>query len=224
MEELLNQEQEVLETQEPQEEVEVQEEPQETPQERNFRALRDKVKRLERENEEFKASFTQQQPETDDYDIESDALAEGKHIKKVGKKIRALEEQLKHYQNQSHMTQIENQLRKRFSDFDDVVTTENIEILRDIDPDIARSLSASSDLYGSAVLAYKMIKDMNKNVEDNYEKQRVTRNMAKPRPIVSSNAQHGDSPLTQANAFASGLTKELSAKLWKEMNDLRKNI
>jgi hypothetical protein len=223
MEELLNQEQEVVDTQPEVEEVEVQEE--ETQQERNFRALKDKIKRLERENEDFRNSFTQQaQPEEDDYGIESDALAEGKHIKKVGKKVKALEDQLKHYQNQANMAHIENQLRKRFSDFDEVVTTENIEILRDSDPDIARSLSGSSDLYGSAVLAYKMIKDMNKNAEDNYEKQRVTKNMAKPRPIVSSNAQQGDSPLAQANTFANGLTKELSAKLWKEMNDLRKTI
>lgn len=57
----------------------------------------------------------------------------------------------------------------------------------------------------------------------NTEQERVNKNMAKPRPLISASPQQGDSPLSHANAFANGLTDDLKKQLWKEMDQIRRN-
>ena len=54
------------------------------------------------------------------------------------------------------------------------------------------------------------------------EKELSQKNLAKPRPVASVSPQQGDSPLSRANAFANGLTKEVKDQMWKDTQNARK--
>jgi hypothetical protein len=203
---------------------------------KNFRELREKAEAIQRERDEalrrlqeYEAQLKQQAPhasqeEDDELNIAPDELAEGKHLSKVGRKIKKLEQQLQQYQQSAQEAAIEARIKSQFPDFDNVVTKENIEALRLLEPEFAETLNASSNLYAKAVSAYKMIKKAGIIQEDTYtyDKQRALKNTTKPRPLASVSPQQGESPLQRANAFANGLTDELKSQLLREMMEARK--
>lgn len=207
----------------------------ESPADRNFRALRQKAERIERERDEALRKLQeveaarQPNPAATQEDVEinigDDDLAEGKHLRKVSTKMKRLEEELKQYKQQASLSAIEIKLKSQYPDFDKVVSKDNIEALKDSYPELAATLSASSDVYATAVSAYTMIKKFGIAQEEapyDAEKILAQRNAAKPRPLASVSPQQGDTPLSRANAFANGLTDELKAQLRKEMEDARK--
>lgn len=220
------------------EELQVQEE---TPQQGNFRELREAKEKAEKERDEALAYAQQYQqqyqepqyqdpyypPSQEDYNVNiaDDDLAEGKHLNKMAKKIQDLENQI--YQNQQYNNDISTEavLRAKYPDFESVVTNANLKKLRQDYPEIADSLNASPDLYKKAVSAYTLIKKFDIGKGDPYmaNKNKAQKNSAKPRPLASVSPQQGDTPLSHANAFAEGLTEELKAKLRKEMEEIRKN-
>ncbi len=168
---------------------------------------------------------TQQQQEEEDFQIEPDALAEGKHLKKVMQKIKRLEDENRKHRQQSTVDMTEARLKMQYPDFDKVVSKESIESLRQSYPEIAESIHSNPDIYKRAVSAYTIIQKMGLYEDpDKFseEKAVVQKNAAKPKPMASLSPQQGDSPLSRANAFANGLTKELQAQLLKEMMDVRK--
>lgn len=189
---------------------------------KNLKQLKEKVERERdeavRRLQELEASRTQ--PAEDlDINIGNDELAEGKHLNKVDRKIKKLEDTIKQYQQQSAAALVEAKLKIQYPDIESVVSKENIEILSMQHPEIAATINSSSDLYSKAVTAYTLIKKLGIQPEDNYSQDRLRAqtNAAKPRPLTSVNPQQGDSPLSHANAFANGLTDELKAQLLKEM-------
>jgi len=202
----------------------------------NIRLLRkraEQAERIERERDdalrrlkEFEAQkeMASQAPEDDELTIGPDDLAEGKHLSKVTKKIKKLEEQLLAQQQQSATMSTEALLKAKYADFDAVVSKENIEALRENYPEIAETIGASQNIYSKAVSAYTMIKKLGIHVEDLYtaDKAIAQKNAAKPKPLASVSPQQGDSPLSRANAFANGLTEELKVQLRKEMEDARR--
>lgn len=200
----------------------------------NFRKLREKSERLERERDEAvrkaRELEAQRQPtsaEDDDFRIDDGALMEGKDLKKVAQKIKRLEGELQQYRQQSSMESTEARLKSQYSDFDKVVSKENIEALKDSYPEIAASISSNPDIYGRAVSAYTLIKKMGIYADNaQYESDRLTaqRNAAKPKPTASISPQQGDTPLSRANAFASGkVSKDLQKQLYQEMVEAMKN-
>ncbi len=233
----------VVETHEP-ESIEPQEteasqpevqQPKETLQARNFRELREKALALQRERDEAvrllkerDAQATPQaktEPEEDDeVTLAPDELAEGKHLSKVGRKIKKLEQEMYRNQQIAQELAIEARIKSQFPDYDSIVTKENIEALRLLEPEVAQTIHESKDLYSKAVSAYKMIKKAGISQEDTYmpEKDRALKNAAKPRAMVSAAPQQGESPLQRANAFANGLTDELKKSLMQEMIAARK--
>jgi len=211
--------------------------PEETVQNRNFRELRQKMEKMQRErdeainyikNIEAKANTPIVNNTTDDEDInlEPDAIAEGKHISRVNNKIRKLEDQLKSYQQQSHESVTEAKLKAKYQDFDKVVSKENVEALRSSHPEIWATINSTSDLYNKAVSAYTLIKELRLVPDDSFDvdKIAVQKNASKPRPLTSVSPQQGDSPLSRANAFAGGLTEDLKDQLRKEMELARRSM
>lgn len=215
-------------------EVEVSQEP---PQAKNFRAIKDRAERAERERDEYfrilqqqeLAKQPKQQVETEEdlnLNMDADALVEGKHLSKVDKKIKLLEQKLAQYEQRSTESNAETRLRSQYSDFDSVVTRENINELRDQFPELAQSLGSTKDLYTQGKSAYLMLKKFG-IVQDPQivaEKALVQKNAAKPRPLTSISPQQGNTPLSQANAFANGLTKELREQLNREVSEARRNL
>lgn len=198
-----------------------------SPSSQHFKNLKQLKEKVERERDEAvrrlqELEASRSQP-TEDLDINlgNDELAEGKHLNKVDRKIKKLEETIKQYQQQSAAAMVEARLKIQYPDIESVVSKENIEILSMQHPEIAATINSSSDLYSKAVTAYTLIKKLGIQSEDHYQSDRLRAqtNAAKPRPLTSVNPQQGDSPLSHANAFANGLTDELKAQLLKEMKN-----
>lgn len=221
-------EQEELEQQPVEQEVKPK---QETSSERNLRALREKAERIERERDEAMRRLKEIEAakqgiqEEDDLGIDPDALVDGKQLKHIHKEMKRMKQELQQYQQRNSEVVTETRLRAQYSDFDKVVTKENVEALKAAYPEIAHTLNSSGDLYNTASAAYTMIKKFGIYQEDNYVKDReiAQKNAAKPRPLSSVNPQQGDSPLSRANAFANGLTDELKEQLYREMMQARQN-
>lgn len=207
---------------------------------KSFRELAAAKKKAERERDEYLRMIEELQrrsqpkqestaPEEDeDLHLGEDDIAEGKHIAKVDKraqkKIRALEERLAKYETQSTQERAEAALRSKYPDFDKVVSMDNVALLSEAYPELARTIQSNDDLYTKAVSAYTMIKKFGIYQESpfNSEKAVAMKNVTKPRPLTSVSPQQGDSPISRANAFANGLTDELKAQLLKEMQASRK--
>lgn len=205
----------------------------ETAAEKNFRVLRDKAARAERDRDELiRLLKAQQQPQQqvqaveENYDINlaPDDLAEGKHLSKIEKKYKKLEQDMQQFKQQANEKIIETRLKTEFPDFDRVVSPENIEVFRTAFPEIAQTLSTSNDLYNKAVTAYTLIKKLgiSNEAQIELERNRVQQNMAKPKPVSSIQPQKSTTPLEQANPFAQGLTKDLRDQLRREMEQSRK--
>lgn len=211
----------------------------------SFKALRESKEKAERERDALMAQIMMQaqmnqkpvqqaQPQpveqvaTEmDFNIAEDALVEGKDVKKVYNEIKSLRKQLEDFKNQNSQMTVEAKIKANFPDFESVVSAENVAMLNEQYPDIAKSLADTKDTYAKASAAYTVMKKFGiAQINQEYamkqnEKAKVISNIAKPRPINSISPQQGDSPLSKANAFANGMTKELKEQLFKEMMEAR---
>lgn len=193
---------------------------------RNLRVMRERAAKAERERDELMRKLAEKEqpqlPKQEEEDLEvnlnPDDLAEGKHLSKVAKKIRKLEEKLAQYERQSATTTAELKLKTEMPDFDNVVTKENIEMLRASYPELAETLAANPDMYSKAKSAYTLIKRFGIAPDEsiNQDKARALKNASKPVPSVAI-AKTSASPLSQVNMFENGLTEEVKDKLYKEM-------
>lgn len=189
----------------------------------NFNLLREKARKLEKERDEAIKIARELQGAQKAYEPEEDLELEEDLVEadssRISKELKSLRREMKGYQQQSSTLAVEAQLKSQFSDFDSTVTKENIEALRLVYPEIAQTINQSPDLYNKAVSAYTLIKRLGIQQEDIYkgDKELARNNSNKPRPLVSVSPQQGNSPISQANAFANGLTDELKKQLHKEM-------
>ena len=225
---------------------EVSEEAQAAPQtndrEENFKNLRERTQKAERERDELLKYVQDLQKQTtnnttskqldkveeqiEELNINPEDLAEGKHLQMLYKKIKQLETQLHTSEKESRLSAAEMKIKRDFPDFEKVASYENLQKLREVDSDLADAILATKDTYKQHALAYKMVKQFGIYREDNYvkEKEIAQKNHAKPRPLNSISPQQGESPLSHANAFANGLTEELKSQLAREMYEARKKM
>ncbi len=185
----------------------------EDPQERNWRNARqkmqeqnDQIQALKQRLEEIQAPKSDPEPIDD---LTDDDFVRGYHLKK---KLEAMEKALQKNEAESAISRA----RTQFSDFDQVVSVENVELLKQNDPELAISLKAlANDPYAQALATYKLLKrtDYSQQKQSMENKQRIEKNLKKP-PSINSVA-----PLAEANNFANGLTPELKKALQKEMSE-----
>lgn len=197
----------------------VQELPKESSEERNFRNLREKAEKIQKERDEALLRLRQyeeaQKSESEALNLKPDDLAEGKHISKVENRIKDLERQV-----------METRLRAQYPDIDKVVNDTTLALIKEKYPHLARTIGASKDFYDQAISAYTIIKEMGIYQDPtpfDSERALALKNSTKPRPLASVSPQQGDSPLSKANAFANGLTEDLKIQLRKEMVESMKN-
>ena len=208
----------------------------ETEQPDNFYALRTKAERAERERDELMARLNAMEmersrssqvhavEEDEDFSLAPDALAEGKHLTKLHKKLKDMENKIKSYEQKTQQSIMETQLRTQYPDFYQVVSEENLAELKRAHPTIAQTLAtaASADAYSAASSAYSIIKELGiaKSTRDSRDNMELLqRNASKPRAAQSASPQRGDSPLSRANEFVSDYkaTSEYQEQLRKEM-------
>lgn len=114
----------------------------------------------------------------------------------------------------------EDKLKARHPDFNEVVTQENIDKLKQLEPELAYSLSMNPDPYAQAVAVYKAIKMVGGATQKPpIEKEKAIKNSQKP---VSVNAVTKQSAIGNAHLFENGLTPDLKKQLWQEMQDAMK--
>jgi hypothetical protein len=118
---------------------------------------------------------------------------------------------------------VEDRLSSKFQDFNQVVTRENIELLKETEPELAMSLAQNTDQYSQGVAAYKLLKRLGIGEEvakePVKEKQKAVANSQKP---LSVNAVTKSSAIGNAHMFENGLTPELKKSLYEEMQKARK--
>ena len=192
----------------------------------NFRRLEESKKQLEGKVEELegfirkmvseKTESSRETPAEDYLGLGDEDLAEGKHLKRVTQEL----ETLKKYLKDQELKAIPDRLTAKFSDFDEVVSKENIEKLKKSEPELYSSIISGSDLYAKGVSAYKALKALG-FVNDSYksQKEQVQENHNRP---MSTQSIKGQGALSEKNIFAGGLTPELKKQLQREMADAAK--
>jgi len=221
----------------------------ESSKEQNIRILRERAERAERERDEYmrrsmdnerpKQNLNQQAPVVDDVDdfelnIDNDALAEGKHLiqiatelKKVRAELREAKKQSAQVAQQSVQSADEARLKAKYPDAEDVVNKDNLERLKEIDPEAYETIfSSQASFYSKAKTAYKAIRDAGivPAVEFAPQRPEAQKNLNKPRPINSIQSGKDFNPLSHANAFANTYTPEQDKQLLKEMYEAARNI
>lgn len=192
---------------------------QETDQDKNWRELRFLLKELKKENQELKSqiqSSLHQSPKKMEEDEEEDEP----YItpKQFKRKIEELESKYRKKEAEA----VIDRLKSKYSDFDDVVSVENVEFLKQNEPALAASLqSLAHDPYQQGLAAYKILKttDYYMNKQAYKDQNKIIENQKKP---MSVNAVRKQGALSEANKFAAGLTPELKKALWQEMQQARK--
>lgn len=192
----------------------------------NFHKLREIKEQLERENRELRQYYERQSKQTDsssdedDIGIDDDDIVDGKVVKRLYHELKELKKFKSSYE-QKEISSIPDRLKNKFSDFDQVVTQENIEKLKHSEPELYASITSGSDLYAKGVSAYKTLKALGIVKDDLYvsQKEKVHANQSRP---LSTQSIKGQGALSDANIFANGLTPELKKQLQLEMEQAAK--
>lgn len=188
----------------------------------NFARLRRKAElaemraaELERKMQEYEASKKTPKDEFDDLDqiANDDLLTKEQSIKLARKYAREMIEESRRKEEQESLP---DRLLSKFPDFESVVSVENVEQLKKLEPELAQALAVTKDPYAQAVAAYKYIKKFVPNAEySEMEKNQAKKNMSKP---GSPNQYGSQSAVHQANNFVQGkLTAEQKKKYFEEI-------
>jgi len=125
-------------------------------------------------------------------------------------KARQQEQQVKKYAEDS-----ESNLRKEFTDFDQVVTKENVEYLKATKPYLAQVLAtASNDPYAQGKAAYEFIKQNCPAAQVAKEKELVDQNALRPGSMDAS------APMRTQEHDPLRMTPDRRSQLWQEMQQL----
>ena len=193
-------------------------------QDRNWKEARRAKQELERKvREQEELIHRLQKPAQPQIEDDLDKLGDEDIVTKAqAKKLaaRMAEEIAQKVIRQREASTVDERLSLRYPDFAEVVTEENIEQLRQTEPELAESLSHNPDPYKQAVAVYKVLKKAGvetvKAQENSKEKNKAIQNSQKP---LSVNAVTKSSAIGNAHLFENGLTPELKKTLWKEMQD-----
>lgn len=197
-------------------------------QDRNWKEARRKMQDLERrakEQDELIQRLTNPQATKEDDDLDKlgdEDIVTKAQARKLASKM--AEEIANRVIKQREHSTVDERLNLKYSDFSQVVTKENIELLKETEPELAESLSYNPDPYKQGVAVYKLLKKAGldgQQVDPNLarEKAKAAKNGEKP---VSVNAVTKQSAIGNAHLFENGLTKELKASLLQEMREAAK--
>lgn len=151
-----------------------------------------------------------------------DYIPKGQVEKLVSKKAEKIaQEAVKKALQEREKMQYMERLQSKFADFNDVVTPENLEILEQQDPELAKTIADTSDPYTIGLQSYKFIKSMgiaskaqsykrNKEVDEKLEKNAKT---------VQTPQAFDKRPMAQTFE----LTKAMKNELYKEMMTFASN-
>lgn len=193
--------------------------------EQNWRQVRQELEQMRLEKMRLEEQLRAQSApkpveEEEDLGDPSDLVTKAelkKYAEKLARKqVEKLLQEREQYEKEKERNSAPARLKQKFSDFDQVVTPEALERFTQQDPELADSLGMlAADPYKQGIAVYKALKAMQPS-------QKVTampeKKIERP-PISSSATPKSSSALSNANLFANGLTPELKAQLYKEMEE-----
>lgn len=203
--------------------IDAQSQAREAAKERDFRAMRQRQKELEWENKQkdelLQRLLAQQQqnvkqpdPEPDEPD--DDFIPAGKvkgiarrTVQPLEKKIQELEEKLAMQEQQKLL----GSLKSQYSDFDDIVNVETLEMLEKQEPELAATIAQFKDPYKIGLHSYKYIKALGlvDQLPDSRRKKEVLQKMEKNSKTVQSPAAFEKRPMAQAYKISQAESKKL---------------
>ena len=190
--------------------------------ERNWAEARRSMKERDRKIEDLQKQLQSMQkpapPQEPELNLADDDIVTYKQVKHLIKRdAAALADQVV---RQRENATVDERLNAKYSDFSEVVSKENIELLKQTEPELAMSIRGlASDPMAQGVAAYKLLKKLGmgaKAEEDMPEKKKALDNAKKPVSVQSVTKQ---SAIGNAHMFENGLTKELKDSLLKEMRE-----
>ncbi len=197
-------------------------------QDRNWRAVREKQRELERElrmqremNERL-LQMTQPAPrqEIDELDSISDEefIPKGKQKKLVRKEVEPLQreiDELKKQLNHQKDAQFLDRLKVKYSDFNDIVNAETLALLEDQNPELAATIAELKDPYKIGIQSYNYIKAMNlsSQVPQKRRLKEVEKKIAQNEKTVQTPQAFDKRPMAQAFRMTDADKKNL----YKEM-------
>jgi len=189
---------------------------------RDFRAMRQRQKELEWEIKQRDEMLRQMQqnaqqapkPVEEPEDADDDFVPAGrvkgiarKTMQPLEKKIQELESKLA----QQEQNKLLQNLRTQYSDFDDVVNVDTIEILEKLEPELAATIAQIKDPYKMSLQSYKFIKAFNllDKVPEARRKKEVTQKLEKNSRTVQSPTAFDKRPIAQAYVTSQSDNKRL---------------
>jgi hypothetical protein len=213
---------------------------QESQKETNFRLLRERAEQAERRALELErmiqANMSQNQPsqkmqveeDDDDLGISDDTYIEGKHLKKYVKSLKQelknTRKQFEEYNQKTTLDQAEMRLKGQFTDFDSVVSRENLEKLASAKPALYRSIMATNDIYDRGYTAYEMIKASGLIGEPYTQTdKKLEENKSKPRSAANAGPQTAETPLVRVGDYDRRvLTEERKEQLRRQVEEAKR--
>lgn len=217
----------------------VQETPVETPkvqvedkQERNWRRMTQKQNELEKklkEKEEMLEKFmlaqmTSQQPkEIDELDSigDDEFIPKGNVKKLVRKEAQKIAQDIAKQETEKLLkmqkeSQFKDDLKRQFSDFDDVVNPDTLALLDEQDPELAKTIADIGDPYKIGLQCYKYIKALNisAKVPESRRAKEVEKKLEQNAKTIQTPQAYDKRPMAQAFK----LTDAEKNKLFEEMN------
>lgn len=193
----------------------------ESVQDRNWRQMRERIEELQQSNNRLTEAVgrkstppVQEEILPDWAGVDDEDLLTKKQTMGVAEKVaaEAVRKALQDREYKEAPKLIENEMQ----DYEQVVTPENVERLRQTNPRLAASLGDVKDPYAQGALAYSYIKSngIYKESGGAQNRQRAMDNSRKPLPVTAAKPSNA---LESANAYANGLTPEVKNKLYAEM-------
>lgn len=202
----------------------------ESKQNRNWREMRrmnEELRSKAQAQEELIANLLKQQmaaaspPPIDELDAipDDDYLPKGK-VKSLLKKEReeikkeAREEARKYWEEQEKAN-FHQKLKAKFSDFDEIVTPETLELLDQQDPEMANMIVELKDPYKMGLQTYKYIKSLGlaEKVPNHRRVKEVEKKIEQNAKTVQSPQAFDKRPMAQTFQ----MTEAMKQDLWKEM-------
>ncbi len=191
---------------------------QETPKnskEYNFRRMEQKMKEMEQRLAQAEAEKQKLAPAPQQNLNDDDILTVADARKLVEREAaRIAQEQLQ----KRDLETLQDRLQAKFPDFEQIVSEEAVDNLREEHPELFNSLKSNPDPYQKSVAAYKLIKNMkgkeSKQDTAKVNSQKLEENRAKPNIAATSS-----SVLSQATGWVKP-SKEQKNALYQEMKSL----
>ena len=184
----------------------------------NFRALErsknaeiarrdDELRQLKEQFDELRRAIQKPAEPEDDEDPED--YARNRKVKGLHQELKEIKQQME-AQRQAQTMERLNSLTSKYSDLNEVVTLENINQLKKLEPELAESLTLQQDPVKKSVAAYKAIQKFVLKSGGESVVKKTPEHASKPRSVLSA----PKSAIDSANAFATSADPEA---LYREM-------